>query len=123
MCDCKTVGTQEQQDQLLDAIARIKAVTPNNQAALIPVLHEAQEIYGYLPKVVQELISAQLDIAIAEIYGVVTFYSRFSLEPKGKNRIDVCTGTACFVKGANDILAELEKELGIKAGETTEDGE
>ncbi len=86
------------------------------------ILQEAQAIYGYLPIGVQKTIAEGLGISLSEVYGVVTFYSQFSLKPKGKHRISVCLGTACYVKGADKILAAVEKELGIKCGECTEDG-
>jgi NADP-reducing hydrogenase subunit HndA len=89
---------------------------------LIPVLHEAQEIYGYLPLSVQEAVADALEIPLSEVYGVVTFYTHFSLYPKGKYKIQICLGTACYVKGANNILEELKKRLGIDVGQSTEDG-
>lgn len=94
----------------------------DTEGALIPVLHEAQELYGYLPMEVQLQISKGLQIPLAEIYGVVSFYSQFSTEPKGKYRISVCLGTACYVKGAQEILQTFESRLGIEVGECTDDG-
>ena len=85
------------------------------------VLHEAQDKFGYLPKEIQELISKELRIPLSEIYGVATFYSQFSLVPKGEYKIGVCLGTACYVKGAQDILDKVEEELGITVGQTTPD--
>ncbi len=90
-------------------------------SALIQVLHHAQGIFGYLPKEVQLHISKKLNISPAKVYGVVSFYSYFTTEPRGEYKISVCLGTVCFVKGSDKILAEFEKELGIKAGETTKD--
>ena len=89
---------------------------------LIEILHLVQNTYGYIPKDMITLISKTLDIPPSRIYGVITFYSRFSLVPTGKYSISVCMGTACYVKGAGDILDEVKKELGINSGETTEDG-
>lgn len=89
---------------------------------LIQMLNQIQEHYGYVPKYVQEELSEFLSIPMAEIYGVVTFYSRFSLEPQGKYKISVCLGTACYVKGSRKIMDRLEERLKIKAGQTTEDG-
>ena len=86
------------------------------------MLHEAQEVYGYLPLSVQKVISEGLNIPLAEIYGVITFYTQFSLNPKGKYKIQVCIGTACYVKGSGLILEELKKQLGIDVGQCTEDG-
>lgn len=89
--------------------------------ALMPVLQEAQGVFGYLPIEILQLISKLLKIPMSEIYGVATFYSQFSFIPKGENIISVCLGTACYVKGAQDILGEIENVLGIKADETTPD--
>ncbi len=111
-------GTQEQKEKLLKVIEQNKDLP----GALLPVLHEAQEIYGYLPIEVQQMVADGLNISLSEVYGVATFYSRFSLTPKGKHKISVCLGTACYVKGADKVLAEVEKKLGIKSGECTADG-
>ena len=89
---------------------------------LIAILHRAQHIFGYLPREVQEFIADKLNIPVSKVYGVVTFYSFFTMEKKGKYVINVCLGTACFVRGADKILKEFEARLGIKNGETTEDG-
>ncbi len=115
---CETLGTPEQEAKLRAVIEESKA-TPG---CLMHILQEAQGIYGYLPRKVQETIAEGLGISLSEVYGVVTFYSQFSLTPKGKNRISVCLGTACYVKGSDKILEEVEKQLGIKCGECTEDG-
>ncbi len=111
-------GTKEQEAQLMAVIAEHKGV----DGAVIPVLHKAQEIYGYLPIEVQEMISEGLDVPLAEIYGIVTFYTQFSLNPKGKYHIGVCLGTACYVKGSGDILDKIKEILGIEVGECTPDG-
>ena len=111
-------GTKEQEEQLMAVIAAHKG----QPGATIPVLHEAQDIYGYLPIEVQEIISEGLGVPLAEIYGIVTFYTQFSLNPKGEYEIGVCLGTACYVKGSGDILEEIKKELGIDVGECTPDG-
>lgn len=89
---------------------------------LIAILHRAQHIFGYLPREVQEFIADKLHINVSKVYGVVTFYSFFTMERKGKYVINVCLGTACFVRGADKILKEFEARLGIKNGETTQDG-
>lgn len=94
----------------------------SQDGALIPILHEAQELFGYLPEEVQQKIADGLGVSLAEVYGVATFYSRFTLTPKGKYNIQLCLGTACYVKGADKILLKLEELLGIKVGETTPDG-
>ena len=111
-------GTKEQEAQLMAVIAEHK----DQDGAVIPVLHKAQEIYGYLPIEVQEMISEGLDVPLAEIYGIVTFYTQFSLNPKGKYHIGVCLGTACYVKGSGDILEKIKEILGIEVGECTPDG-
>jgi len=95
---------------------------PTKQGALISVLHKAQDVFGYLPIEVQNYVAHKLDIPSSKVYGVVTFYSFFSMEKKGHYRVNVCMGTACFVRGSQDILDEFKKELHIGAGETTEDG-
>ena len=89
---------------------------------MINILHAAQELLGYLPQVVQQVIAADLHIPVSRVYGVVTFYSFFTMEPKGKHPISVCLGTACYVRGAEKVLEEFQKELEIKVGETTSDG-
>jgi NADP-reducing hydrogenase subunit HndA len=111
-------GTQEQEKALDKIIADHKDM----QGALMPVLQQAQELYGYLPIEVQTRIAEGLGISLEEVYQVVTFYGQFSLNPNGKHRVAVCLGTACYVKGAQTILEELEKQLGVKAGGTTPDG-
>ena len=95
---------------------------PDKSSSLIAVLHQAQEIFGYLPEDVQRFVAKKLNQPIAEVNGVVTFYSYFTETPTGKHVINVCMGTACFVKGSADILDEFERKLGIKVGETTPDG-
>ena len=92
------------------------------EGVLITVLHRAQEIFGYLPKEVQEFIADKLNEPLAGVYGVVSFYSFFTMIPKGDIAISVCLGTACFVRGAEKILEEFQSRLGIKAGETSHDG-
>ena len=109
-------------DQELKAINDIIDKYKDTQGALIPVLHEVQESFGYLPIEVQKIISEGLGVPLAEIYGVVTFYTQFSTQPKGKYTVSVCLGTACYVKGSGKILEKFESILGIKAGEVTADG-
>lgn len=93
---------------------------PEKETALIEVLHRAQHIFGYLPKEVQLFIGEKLNIPSSKIFGVVSFYSYFTTEPKGDYTINVCLGTACFVRGADKIVKKFESELGIKVGETSE---
>lgn len=94
----------------------------NDPGELINVLHKTQGHFGYLPAEVQEVIAANLNISVAKVYGVVTFYSFFTMIPKGKHPISVCTGTACYVRGAEKVLDEFKRILEIKVGETTADG-
>lgn len=94
---------------------------PVKEGSLIAVLHKAQEIFGYLPNEVQIFVAKKLGIPVSKVYGVITFYSFFTTEPRGENVVNVCLGTACFVRGSGEILEEIEKELGIKVGETTVD--
>ena len=103
--------------ELKDYIDSVKDV----DGSLMQVLHKAQETFGYLPIEVQKFISSELDVPLAEVYGVATFYTQFAIEPKGKHKIGVCLGTACYVKGAQLIMDKLAKELDIKVGETTPD--
>lgn len=112
------VSTAEQDERLRRVIEKYK----DAEGALIPVLHEAQEIYGYLPKEVQQRISEGLDIPMSEIYGVVTFYTQFSIYPKGQYQVAVCLGTACYVKGSGDIIDKIKQKLGIDVGQCTDDG-
>lgn len=124
MCACSPengssfCGTPEQREQLLQVIADKRS----DPGALMPVLQKAQEIYGYLPIEVQTMIAQEMDIPLEKVYGVSTFYSQFSLNPKGRHHISVCLGTACYVKGSGVILEELQNILDIKSGECTEDG-
>ncbi|HOK22564.1 MAG TPA: NADH-quinone oxidoreductase subunit NuoE [Candidatus Hydrothermia bacterium] len=98
-------------------IARFK----RKSGSLIQVLHRAQEIFGYLPAEVQYFVAHELDVPVSQVYGVVTFYNFFRMEPVAKHVINVCMGTACHVKGAEGIVKAVSEELGIKVGETTKD--
>ncbi len=111
-------GTKEQEEKLRAVIEAHKG----EEGAAIPVLHEAQDIYGYLPIEVQKIISEGLDVPLAELYGIVTFYTQFSLYPKGEYEVSVCLGTACYVKGSGTIIEKLKERLGIDVGECTPDG-
>jgi NADP-reducing hydrogenase subunit HndA len=106
-------------------VAKIKEICAsfnNDPQDLINVLHKCQEHFGYLPAEVQEVVAEGLDVPVAKIYGVVTFYSFFSMTPKGKHPVSICMGTACYVRGAEKVLEEFKKELGIQVGQTTKDG-
>ena len=111
-------GTPEQEAKLMEAIEAHK----NDPGAVMPVLQAAQDIYGYLPIEVQTMIAKGLDVPVEEVYGVSTFYSQFSLSPKGKYNISICLGTACYVKGAGDLMNKFSELLGIGAEECTADG-
>ena len=111
-------GTPAQEAQLKEVIAKYAGDKSN----LMAVMQEAQGIYGYLPREVQVMIAEGMDVPLEKIYGVATFYAQFSLSPKGKYNISVCLGTACYVKGAQQLLDKLEECLGIVSGECTADG-
>ena len=115
MCECVENKIKEEMKEILE---QYKIDKEN----LIPILNDVQVKYGYIPKIAQLEISKYLDIPMAEIYGVITFYSRFTLKPKGKFNIAVCLGTACFVKGSEKIMDRLKERLQIEPGETTKDG-
>ena len=111
-------GTKDQEAKLLEVIAKYKG----QKGALMHIMQEAQNIYGYLPYQVQKIISDETGIPIEKIYGVATFYAQFSMSPKGKYIVSVCLGTACYVKGAGKVLEAVEAKLGIGDGECTPDG-
>ena len=94
----------------------------NKPGEVINVLHKVQGEYGYLPAEVQELVAKELGIPVSRVYGIVSFYSFFTMTPKGKHPIDICLGTACYVRGAEKVLDELKRQLGINVGEVTPDG-
>ena len=118
ICKIPFSGTEEQEKQLRAVIEAHK----EQQGALMPVLQEAQNIYGYLPIEVQRMIAEGLNVPLEEVYGVVTFYAQFSLNPKGKYNIGVCLGTACYVKGSQEVYDKVSEVLNIKGGEVTDDG-
>ena len=117
MCECNAKGNckDDKMEQILNKYTKDKS-------NLIQILNEVQESYGYISKKSQLAISEYLNMPMAEIYGVITFYSRFTLKPKGKYNISVCLGTACYVKGSEKVLDRLKERLGIDVGETTPDG-
>lgn len=111
-------GTAEQEAELMQVIDEHK----HDKSNLMVVMQKAQDIYGYLPIEVQEMISEGMEVPLEKIYGVATFYAQFSLSPKGKYNISVCLGTACYVKGSGDLFDKLSERLGIGADECTPDG-
>ena len=111
-------GTPEQEAKLKAVIEERK----NIPGALMGVMQEAQEIYGYLPLEVQQMIAEGLGVSVEKVYGIATFYAQFALSPKGKYNISVCLGTACYVKGAQELIDRLVEVLGIQPGECTADG-
>ena len=111
-------GTPEMEAKLHELIAEYKGT----KGAIMPVLQKAQDIYGYLPVEVMDIIAKGLEVPMEEIYGVASFYSQFSLNPKGDVTIAVCLGTACYVKGSGDLINKISEIIGIEAGETSSDG-
>ena len=111
-------GTPEQEQQLIAVIDKYKDV----KGKMMPILQEAQAIYGYLPLEVQKIIAERTGISLEEIYGVVSFYAQFKLNPEGEVAVAVCLGTACYVKGSGDIIEECSKILGVPVGSTSADG-
>ncbi len=112
-------GFEQAMYRALDEFVESQAGSPDS---LIEVLHRAQEMFGYLRNDVLEYVADALALPLAKVYGVATFYHLFHLKPKGKYQIHVCTGTACYVRGADRLIAQLQKELGVKLDETTADG-
>jgi len=111
-------GTAEQEKRLRDGIAEAKT----HGEGTMSVLQRAQEIYGYLPIEVQEIVADEMNVSLSEVYGIATFYAQFLLSPRSQTQIAVCLGTACYVKGSKLVIEEMEKELGIKVGHSTPDG-
>ena len=108
-----------------DVVEQVKTICDkhgNNAGELINILHEAQHLHGYLPEEMQRIIASKLRIPVSKVYGVVTFYTFFTMTPKGKHPISVCMGTACYVRGSEKLLEEFKRVLGIEVGETTPDG-
>ena len=114
--------TKEQMDAKMTELKAFIAAHKDTKGPLMPIMQKAQELFGFLSLEIQSVIAEALDIPVSEVYGVATFYAQFSLEPKGENIISVCTGTACYVKGAQAVLDKVEAILGITAGQTTKDG-
>ena len=113
-CNCEHLWTEFNQTLEMNSGTR---------SALIKVLHKAQELFGYIPRDVQVRIAEELEIPLADVYGVVTFYNFFSLKPQGKYKISVCKGTSCYVRGASGVLERFSKTLGVGPGDSTDDGQ
>lgn len=111
-------GTAEQEAALRGKLDYYKTLP----GGLMPALQSAQEIYGYLPPEVQKMVAEVMNVPLEDVFGVTTFYSQFTLNPQGKNQVSICMGTACYVKGAGDVLEALKKNLGIDSNECTADG-
>jgi NADH-quinone oxidoreductase subunit E/NADP-reducing hydrogenase subunit HndA len=109
-------------EQDLKKIQEICAEHDNKPGELINILQKTQEHFGYLPAEVQEVVANELGIAVAKVYGVVTFYSFFTMIPQGRYPVSICTGTACYVRGADNVLQEFKRQLGIELGQTSDDG-
>ena len=109
-------------EEILNKLNEICNSFNNEAGELINVLHKAQEFVGYLPPEVQVVVAKGLNVSAAHVFGVVSFYSFFTMKPKGEHPISICTGTACYVRGAEKVLNEFVKEVGVPVGETTEDG-
>ncbi len=109
-------------EKTIELIKEICASFGNKEGELINVLHQVQSKLGYLPAEVQEVIARELNMSVAKVYGVVTFYSFFTMKPQGEFPISICMGTACYVRGAEQILSELKRQLKIEVGQTTADG-
>ena len=118
MCACNRLGTNEQVQELKNILNQ----NLSNKGNIMEVLQKTQGIFGYIPKESVALISRALKISESEIFGIITFYSQFTLTPKAKYNIDVCLGTACFVLGAQDVLDRILSKLGVRVGEMTKDG-
>ena len=117
MCSCNRLGSEEQVNSFNELLNEYKG----NKGNIMVVLQKTQGIFGYIPEPAVKIISENLNIAESEIYGIITFYSQFTLTPKAKYNIDVCLGTACFVLGANDILNKILDKLNVKLGQSTPD--
>jgi len=109
-------------EKTVNQIKEICAQFENQEGELINVLHQVQSKLGYLPAEVQEVIAKELKMSVAKVYGVVTFYSFFTMLPQGKHPISICMGTACYVRGAEQVLAEFKRQLSIEVGQTSPDG-
>lgn len=122
MPNCKTLvpyrGTPEQEEELRQFIAEHKG----EPGGIMPVLQKTQQIFGYLPEEALIIAAEQMDVSLSELYSVASFYAQFSFNPKGVHQVSVCLGTACYVKGAAEVLEAVEKKLGVANGSISRDG-
>ncbi len=116
-CECPAAC----RNPLYEELDAFIAGQPRQRDALIPILHKAQELFGFLPVEVQEHVARAIDLPASEVLGVVTFYSYFTMQPRGRHTINVCLGTACYVRGARKVMDALQKLINVKMGETTPD--
>ncbi|SKA90202.1 NAD(P)-dependent iron-only hydrogenase diaphorase component iron-sulfur protein [Clostridium sp. USBA 49] len=122
MDDKKCCCCSNEDDDRIEKVREIVKEYKGIKGSLIPILHEIQKLFGYIKEEAMQVVSEELSVPMSEIYGVATFYSQFTLEPKGKHIIKVCLGTACYVKGSQDILNKLSSLLEVEVGKTTKDG-
>jgi NADH:ubiquinone oxidoreductase subunit E len=120
-CELKALQAQADETEMYRKLDEVIEKYKGQKGSLIQALHQAQEIFGWLPEAVQTKIAEGLDVPLSEVYGVVTFYSFFNTVPRGEHTIRVCLGTACYVRGGKQILEQLEKELDTEVGGTTSD--
>ena len=118
----RKIQPEEREDERYQELQEIIREYKDEEGSLIPILHQAQKIFGYLPREVQIFVAKSLGIPFPEVYSVVSFYSLFSMKQRGKYTIEICMGTACYVKGSEEILNKLKSELEIEPGEVTDDG-
>ena len=118
MCQCERLGTEEQVKEFYDVLSKYKG----NKVNIMVVLQTTQNIFGYIPEKSVKIIAENLKMPESEIYGIISFYSQFTLTPKAKYNIDICLGTACFVLGAQDVLNKILSKLNVRVGEMTQDG-
>jgi NADP-reducing hydrogenase subunit HndA len=120
--DCRLPDRTTLPEKLYKELADFVASLPTKEGHLVTVLHKAQHLFGYLPKEVQQFVADQMDVSLAKVYGVVSFYTFFTMVPKGKYPISICMGTACFVKGAQKVVDAFLDTLNVEVGEVTPDG-
>ena len=120
--ECKVPDRATLPGKLYQELEEFINELPTKQGHLVTVLHKAQSLFGYLPREIQQFVADQMGLSLAKVYGVVSFYTFFTMVPKGKHPISVCMGTACFVKGASKVVEALKEDLAVEIGEITHDG-